>query len=293
MGKQGGSDCCEKENAIKYGRFRRVSDGRWIQRYRCKKCQKSFSQACYDPAYYQKKRHLNHPLMLLLSSSVSMRRSALILGVHPITVARKLEYLATQSREKLAKEIEEHKDVVAIQFDELLTIEHTKCKPLSIAMAVSVPHRKILGFEVSRMPATGYLASISRKKYGPRKDERFEGMDALFQHLQQILGSQIEIRSDMCPYYGSVVNHYFPKASYQQFKGEKSSTSGQGELKKVKKDPLFSINHSFAMLRANINRLVRRTWCTTKKISRLIDHLSIYAWVHNSRLTASIKPATI
>jgi hypothetical protein len=29
------------------------------------------------------------------------------------------------------------------------------------------------------------------------------------------------------------------------------------------------------MLRANLNRLFRRTWCTTKKPEGLIDHLSI------------------
>ena len=55
-------------------------------------------------------------------------------------------------------------------------------------------------------------------------------------------------------------------------KGEKAAITGQGELKKKQRDPLFSINHTLAMLRANINRLVRRTWCTTK----------IYMDVHNT-----------
>ena len=83
----------------------------------------------------------------------------------------------------------------------------------------------------------------------------------------------------------SLVKMYFPKAKYDQFKGQKAAVAGQGELKKIKRDPLFYINHTFAMLRANINRLVRKTWCTTKKVSRLIDHLSIYSYVHNHKLT--------
>jgi len=41
------------------------------------------------------------------------------------------------------------------------------------------------------------------------------------------------------------------------------------------------------MLRANVNRLIRRTWCTTKRIDRLVDHLTIYADYHNRLL---IKP---
>ena len=279
--------CCQKENAHKFGRFKRRSDGRYIQRYRCKQCQKSFSQATSDPACWQKKRHLNHSCLMMLASAVSMRRTAIILGVNPKTVARKLEYLAQQSRKKDAVQYEGYRSVESIQFDELQTIEHTKCKPLSVAMAVSKNDRKILGFQVSRMPATGHLAAISRKKYGFRPDDRINGLQLLFEQLQHLLKDKIEISSDECPYYRPVVRQYFPKAKYTQSKGDKRSISAQGKLKKTIRDPLFSINHTFAMLRANINRLIRKTWCSTKKISRLIDHLSLYVWVHNSKLTVT------
>ena len=63
---------------------------------------------------------------------------------------------------------------------------------------------------------------------------------------------------------------------------------GQGELKKIGKDPLFSLNHTAAMLRANINRLFRRTWRTTKKPERLADHIALYVWYHNSELIQNL-----
>ena len=75
-----------------------------------------------------------------------------------------------------------------------------------------------------------------------------------------------------------VVNTYFPQAEYIQFKGKKSAVSGQGELKKVGHDPLFSINHTFAMCRGNINRLIRKTCCTTKK-NLSPDRSSCYLYV--------------
>ncbi|MBU6155196.1 MAG: hypothetical protein KGP28_12905, partial [Bdellovibrionales bacterium] len=56
--------------------------------------------------------------------------------------------------------------------------------------------------------------------------------------------------------------------------------------------PIFSLNHTCAMLRANLNRLFRRTWCTTKTIQGLIDHLSIYVAFHNRRLTSFGHPTT-
>jgi hypothetical protein len=33
-----------------------------------------------------------------------------------------------------------------------------------------------------------------------------------------------------------------------------------------------------------VNRLIRRTWCTTKKRERLKDHLDIYVQFHNEVL---------
>ena len=62
--------------------------------------------------------------------------------------------------------------------------------------------------------------------------------------------------------------------------------TGQGELKKLRFDPLFALNHTCAMLRANINRLFRRTWCTTKKKECLEDHLAVYMDFHNRVLLA-------
>lgn len=38
------------------------------------------------------------------------------------------------------------------------------------------------------------------------------------------------------------------------------------------------------MLRANVNRLFRKTWCTTKRADRLYAHLILYAHFHNTML---------
>jgi len=59
---------------------------------------------------------------------------------------------------------------------------------------------------------------------------------------------------------------------------------GQGELKKAGFDYLFSVNHTFATVRAKVNRLNRRTWCTTKNPERLADHIDIFIDVFCDRL---------
>ena len=222
----------------------------------------------------------------MLASLCSMRRIAKTLNISRTTVARKLIFLGQQSLLSQQKAIENAAyDLQAIQFDELQTIEHTKCKPLAIAVAVEEKSRKIVGFSVSSMPATGHLAKIAYRKYGFRPDNRQEGLKRLFQQIKPLVSSKTTFHSDQHPYYKPIIEQYFPNADYTQSKGAKGCVSGQGELKKQGRDPLFCINHTLAMLRANVNRLIRKTWCTTKDPTRLIYHMAIYVMVHNTILT--------
>ena len=79
----------------------------------------------------------------------------------------------------------------------------------------------------------------------------------------------------------SIRREFFPEATHWTTRGRRGCVVGQGELKAGGFDPLFSLNHSFAMLRANINRLFRRTWNTTKKPERLALHIALYVLYHN------------
>ncbi len=201
-----------------------------------------------------------------------------------ITVSRKLKFLALLARTKNYQQRVQYSDVVELQFDDLETIEHSKMKPLSVTLAVEKYSRYIMGFEVSRMPAKGLLAKKAIKKYGHRKDERKEGRERLFRRIERIVANDCIIESDENPHYPESVREYFPEGIHETFKGRRGCVTGQGELKAIEWDPLFSLNHTCAMLRANINRLFRKTWCTTKKLQPLIDHLELYVWYHNTVL---------
>jgi transposase-like protein len=276
-----GSGCSGSKN---YGYFIRRSDKKKLLRYLCRECGLSFSQATFQSCYRQKKRRLNPRILELLCSGVSQRRIAILLKINRKTVARKLIFLATRARAHNEKTLRSLRGVEHVQFDDLETIEHTKCKPLSVTMAVEKISRRILAFNVSQMPAKGYLAKISFKKYGMREDKRAFGRKTVFEKLAPLLASHAVIESDQNPHYLEDVKRYFPKATHIAYLGQRGSISGQGELKKIKFDPLFSLNHTFAMLRANINRLFRKTWCTTKLPQRLSDHIEIFALFHNEVL---------
>lgn len=282
---------CEKDSVeigarpkiVSHGSYYRSSDGQRISRYRCTKCLKSFSSATFAPCYWQKKRHKNNIIEKILASTGSMRRTARILNLHRITIVRKAKFLGIGAKQKLFAFNKGKPRAREIEFDDLETYEHTKCKPISVTLVVETKTRRILDFEVSRMPAKGLLVEKA-KKYGFRPDERRRARRKLFERIQSLVEEDCIIKSDRNPHYERDVREFFPKASYVQYLGKRGAKIGQGELKKVKYDPLFSLNHTCAMFRANVNRLIRKTWCTTKRMERLKDHLYIYANYHNHEL---------
>jgi hypothetical protein len=198
--------------------------------------------------------------------------------------------MATQARHQNLLDRLRHPVVSEWQFDDLETIEHTKLKPLSVTLAVEKKTRFILGFEVSKMPAKGRLAEKSARKYGPRKDERSESRNRLFRRIKRGIYPLSLVRSDQNPHYPESVKTHFPESVHETVKGKRGSDTGQGELKKGGFDPLFSMNHTLAMNRANINRLIRKTWCTTKKREALVEHVELYVHYHNRVLIKKSRP---
>ena len=275
-------NCAFPQNFIKDGRFRRKEDSKMIQRFRCKSCLTRFSNATFSECYYQKKRRINLSVLRLLSAGVSMRRSALLLKVDKKTIERKLPFLAMRCRRLNKNYIERFKGRIHnIQIDDLITKENSKLKPLSVTIAVDEGRRTILAVEVSQIPSFGIFSKLAVKKYGLRKDEHQEGLKRVFDSLSKIVSPEVLVKSDEHQRYPDFVKTYFPKGRHLTFKSTRATIAGQGELRVKSFDPLFIVNHTCAILRANVNRLIRKTWCTTKDQARLKDHLDIFMYFYN------------
>jgi transposase-like protein len=270
---------------IRKGHFYRASDSRWIQRFKCRLCQRGFSSATRSDCYQQKKRHLNRAIAKLLTSAVSERRTARLLGVKWETVSRKAAWLGFRAKalnqEATRRHIHKLGPIHEVQFDEMESFEHSKCKPLSIPLLIEPKSRAILGLRVASMPAKGPLARIAYRKYGPREDLRSEAARALWGDAKTFLASNPKVTTDQNPRYPAWIRTQFPEAKHTALKGRRGCVVGFGELKSGGFDPLFSLNHTAAMIRANINRLARKTWCTTKLAQKLELRLELYAWSHN------------
>ncbi len=193
-------------------------------------------------------------------SGVSQRRAAKLCSTTQITVARKLVRLAFFANIVQEQRLAGMKDSVkASVFDEMETSIHSKC-----------------------MPAKGRLAEISRRRYGKRRDDRKKSLDKVLGAVARVATAQFTIKSDQCPRYPGLVRKQLPGAEHKTFKGRRGCVVGQGELKAGGRDPLFSLNHTCAMVRDNVKCLSRKTWCTTKRLDRLQCRLDLYVCWHNA-----------
>ena len=277
-----------KNNWVRDGFFYRADDSKYIQRWKCKLCAKKFSSATFKPTYRQKTRRINATVRFALASNMCQRDIAELVGVNVKTVAARLIWQAERSRDKnkryIQRFIAEHGQIKCVQFDDLVTSVHTKCKPLTVPVAVIDGGRVPLGFDVASIPAFGHLAKVSRARYGKRDDDSRSVRESLFKQLTLILPPDVHFKTDGHDHYRAMIDKYFPLATHSVYKSAQGCVAGQGELKKKQFDPLFSVNHTFATMRAKINRLNRRTWCTTKLPERLADHIDIFIDVFCDRL---------
>ncbi|MBM4253583.1 MAG: hypothetical protein FJ146_16570 [Deltaproteobacteria bacterium] len=195
-------------------------------------------------------------------------------------------HLNTRTYRSVAKGAES-----TVIFDEMETFEHTKCKPISIALAVAGSTREVISVAVAKMPASGNLSTKARNRYGRRRDGRIKAMRQVITEVARLCPNVAIVKSDKCSRYPKIVSDLLPKSVvHEVYKGRRGCVTGQGELKRGGWDPLFTLNHTCAMFRDRVKRLARKTWCTTKRLDRLSHLINLYAWWHNKLVTGKRLP---
>lgn len=285
---------CQSTSIVKNGHYLRSSDSKSFQRYKCRNCQKTFSEQIFKPDYRLKRRRVNSLIFRLLAGGMSQREIALTVGISKNCIARRVVLFGLYAKQSLECSRRNMVKASEVLFDEMESFEHTKCKPVTIAIGVEEKSRKILGLDVGTIAAKGHLAKISRAKYGPRACERKKVLASLVDDLKQCTISEPIVKTDQSKHYSlPVAKAWLGKAKHKAFKGVRGAITGQGEMKRTARDPLFTLNHTYAMIRDKVKRLSRRTWCTTKKLSGLECLLYIYAHFHNQRITGVKRPKLV
>ncbi len=90
------------------------------------------------------------------------------------------------------------------------TSEHIKLKPVAISLVVTPKERFVLSLDVASMPAKGPLAALSRKKYGPRKDDRPAAWAGVLSRVSRMTVPGAIITTDMHTRYPELIRHNLP-----------------------------------------------------------------------------------
>jgi uncharacterized protein (DUF1015 family) len=100
--------------------------------------------------------------------------------------------------------------------------------------------------------------------------------------------AQLENNFELEPKGTEIISKNFPRAQHLTHPGKRATVAGFGEMKQRSFDPLFQINQILAMFRANMNRLFRRSWNTSKRQSSLQDHVDIFVDYFNEVLRLNV-----
>ena len=163
------------------------------------------------------------------------------------------------------------------QFDEMLTFEHTRLKPISIALAVQKPDSKLISIQVAQSHYQGVLSSVAIRKYGLREDQSPVARSRVLTTLQSQITGSCTLVTDAKPVYRTEVASHVPGATLVQIKNRGSRLQRLLKAKRRNlKDPMFELNLVAAKIRHDLSRMARKVWVTTKCQDRLQKHLMLF-----------------
>jgi hypothetical protein len=134
----------------------------------------------------------------------------------------------------------------------------------------------VLDLSTARLPCRGGLSKLDRarkeereERFGKRKSGSCEAVERCFDTLASSASrfSLVRVQTDKKATYGPLLEKRFGR----RLDHERYSSREKRDYR----NPLFPINHTLAMMRDGISRLVRRTWGASK----LRERLELHAWI--------------
>lgn len=208
---------------------------------------------------------------------------AKVLKVNRKTIIRKFLFMAWLARQEHERRIKAGELKTGyVQFDEMETFEHTRLKPLSIAIAVRAKTGEIIEAQVAEMNCHGKAAKISQFKYGWRQDLRAVAREDVLRQVNAVARNNITIVSDAKRSYPKEVKKWVPNAQFQAVASRVGRRKlSQSANRRNQDDAMFALNLIAAKIRHDMSRMARKSWVTTKRQDRLQAHLDLYIAFNN------------
>jgi transposase-like protein len=281
------------------GFFPRKCDGRNVQRFQCLVCQGSFSTQTFRTDFRWHKPGLHFRVFDSLVSKVSLRQMARILEVRRPTVERRFKRLGIQAKlfhTAMLRRVVAHGGINGVfQLDEQETFERDRrLRPITFPVLIERSSYFVVHGQTAPMGCRGQLTDRLKEKRkrmekieGRRISKSKEAVSSCFQVLTKVhrKGVGIDLQTDKKTSY----NRLFKLSVGKEFASHQTVS---GRAPRCYGSILFPINHTLAMMRDGISRLVRRSWCVSKLRSRLELHFWVWAVYRNYIRGVTVKTST-
>lgn len=252
-----------------------------VQRFRCQRCGRSFSEQTFRADRGDRKPWTNAPLLELLTSGVGLRQCGRLLGLNIRAVQRKLRKLGATCRdlhERLSRKLPGN---LTFQFDEEETFEHARSRPLTMPVLIELQTWFVVAADagpIRRLACAGSARRLEQDRYenehGPRPDHSRQSVERVLRSLAQRLdGAPLVLQSDEKASYKTLV--------VEVFEGRAVHQCTAGTDPRTVENPLFPINTTLAMTRDNNGRLRRQSWLVTKKCECLLQQMQLFMVYRN------------
>jgi transposase-like protein len=281
------------------GSYRRACDQRHVERFVCRACQRRFSSQTFRLDYRFRKPQVDGWILRCFVSKVTHRQTARILKINRKTVQRRLlrfgPALLDFHREHLDRALRSGGIRGSFSLDELETFEGSRrlC-PVTVPVLIDRRTFFVVWSETAQMAARGRLGAREQAKklererlHGVRRSGAREAISACLDALRKVHApGLVEVITDQKGVYRAEIR--------RRFQGRIGAhVTESSKRARNRSNPLFAINHTFAMLRDQVSRLVRRSWGASKKREALRIHLWIWtAWRNYCRPITNEAPAT-
>jgi hypothetical protein len=258
-----------------------------VQRFVCLECRRFFSIQTFRLDYRLRKPRLHLALFRDFVSKTTMRQSARTLSCSRRTVAHRLQLLGAHCRALHEARLEKARAAGGLrgtfQLDELETFEHSRrLQPITVPVLIERKSYFVVHAESARLPTRGNLSPALRAKkaererlFGKRRSGSVLAVSRALATLERVHvpHEPVELVTDRKHSYVSCAERAFGvRVVHRRF---------SSKARRDHRNPLFPINHTLAMMRDGISRLVRRTWAASKLRARLDAHMWIWIVYRN------------
>ena len=263
-----------------------------VPRFRCKSCRRTFSRQTFRHDYRDKRPQANAPLFRLLSSSVSLRQAARIVGLDIRSIVQKLAKSGRTCRGLLDNVEHRLPPGRTLILDEEESYEGSCIRTLTVPLLIDRDSTFVLAYDAAPIRRLARAGSQRRarqdheERHGRRADRGHACVDDVVARVARKLphGGPVLVHTDEKPSYGPTLRRHFGSRLVHVRTSSKVARDGA--------NPLAPINRAIAMGRDNCARLRRDTWSGTKKRDFLVSQLHLFAaYVNLQRRRFNHDPA--